>query len=136
NEWLLDKKADGYRLPLEYEWELACRAGTMTEWSTGSIEELVKSYSHLNSNKPTLVSTPRVNPWGLANMHGNLWEWCYDKLGIDNFARGGSFNNDPINCRSTSRFINSPHFRSNSIGFRIVLNNPPQANPVKSPGNE
>ncbi|MFM7315990.1 MAG: formylglycine-generating enzyme family protein, partial [bacterium] len=136
NEWLLDKKADGYRLPLEYEWELACRAGTMTEWSTGSNEELVKSYSHLNSNKPTLVSTPRVNPWGLANMHGNLWEWCYDKSGIDNFARGGSFNNDPINCRSTSRFINSPHFRSNSIGFRIVLNNPPQANPVKSPGNE
>jgi sulfatase modifying factor 1 len=67
-----------YRLPTEAEWEYCCRAGTTTPYSNTPLE----NYAHFNSNDgPINVQSKLPNPWGLYDMHGNVWEWCQDWYG-------------------------------------------------------
>ena len=85
------------RLPTEAEWEYACRAGTTTRFSFGddlNYEELTKyawfwdSKNKDNEQHPVGLKLP--NPWGLYDMHGNVWEWCQD-WGSDNYFSVTSF---------------------------------------------
>jgi formylglycine-generating enzyme required for sulfatase activity len=134
------------RLPTEAEWEYACRAGTKSPFNTGqtistsdsNYNELVKQNNISGQDlKPKImkVGSFAPNPWGLYDMHGNVWEMCSDWYGyyqIDNqtnphgpisgpmkVRRGGSWNNIQP-CRSASRWMFVPGYGSNSIGFRIV----------------
>ena len=75
-KWLVtwDRKANGYRLPTEAEWECACKAGTTTPYNTGFL-----IYHHDASFEKLLpVGSFPPNPWGLYDMHGNGYEWCWD----------------------------------------------------------
>ena len=144
-----------YRLPSEAEWEYACRAGTTTPFHFGETitPELAnydgtKTYND-GSKGEYRKSTTSVehfeiaNPFGLCDMHGNVFEWCqdywhsnYEGAPTDGSAwlsankdasrvrRGGSWNDIPVNCRSAYRSFNNPRDPYNLIGFRIVCSSP------------
>ena len=134
---------ESYRLPTEAEWEYACRAGTTTKYSFGDDEKQLGEFGFFNSNWPnepdesliTQVGMKKPNPWGLYDMHGNVWEWCSDwygdtlpggadpvgpEGGSSRVYRGGSWWCYPGFCRSANRIIRVPSDRSYYLGFRVA----------------
>ncbi len=137
--WTLD--AGGYRLPTESEWEYAARAGSTGRWSFGEDESELGRYAWFEDNsdgKAHPVATREPNPWGLHDMHGNVWEWCWDAFGeypsqtaedprgrsetpgAARVLRGGAFFAGPGNLRSAFRDGVRPELRGGLIGFRCV----------------
>ena len=116
----------GIPLPTEAQWEYACRAGTQTVYSFGDQETVLSEYAWYHGNcekRPHEVGQKRANPWGLHDMHGNVFEWCrdwhQDKLpgGFDpevteqasfRVLRGGSWLYVGRDCRSAIRFRYTP----------------------------
>jgi len=88
-EWLSERTGQEYRLPTEAQWEYACRAGTTTRWSFGDDEKGLDEHGWYNGNaggKLHPVRKKLKNPWGLYDMHGNVWEWCADWFSEDYYA--------------------------------------------------
>jgi len=84
--------SDGYRLPTEAQWEYACRAGTITNYSTGDTIANDTGWYTGNSNRMTHKVGQKLatNAWGLYDMHGNVAEWCWDWY--DDYAVGAQVN--------------------------------------------
>ena len=125
-------KADGhtYRLPTEAEWEYAARAGTKTPWSTG--ESLSRRHANVRlapvdgtarspaaTGKTVPVGTYPPNPWGLHDIHGNVWEWTTAEDG-HGVLRGGAWNFSPFAARSAARLALDHTRRYDCNGFRVV----------------
>ena len=126
----------GYRLPMEEEWEYACRAGTTTVFWFG--DELNGEEANCDGNYPYGTQTKgpylqrtttlneeryQANPWGLYDMHGNVWEWCdslYDSEASARVLRGGGWLSHARRCRSAYRDCNGPDDRNSSVGFRLA----------------
>ena len=149
-QWLSEKTGQQYRLPTEAEWEYACRAGTHTAFSFGdaiTTEHANYEGGFTYNNGPKGVSrngTTRVgsfqpNPWGLFDMHGNVWEWTQDPvhenyLGapVDGSAweeggdparrilRGGAWLYQPRYLRSALRNGYSALLANDVVGFRVA----------------
>lgn len=126
-----------YRLPTEAEWEYACRAGSDTAYSFGNAASELDLYGWWANNSgatPFDVGLLRPNDWGLYDMHGNVFEWCYSKyeaypggeirkLKLDyRVVRGGAFICPSEVVRSACRFESAP-MRSASwlTGFRVAV---------------
>ncbi|MCP4118945.1 MAG: formylglycine-generating enzyme family protein [Desulfobacteraceae bacterium] len=135
------------RLPTEAEWEYACRAGTGTPFSLGNniTPDQVNyngEYPYAGAEKGNFIgesvdvgSIP-ANPWGLYEMHGNVWEWCSDwfddypvdavvdpvgpETGVYRVLRGGSWIYDGRDARSAYRNMSGPGNRSRDVGFRLA----------------
>lgn len=117
------------RLPSEAEWEYACRAGTTTAYSFGDSDRDMSDYAWYGKNAADIgnqyahqVKTKRPNPWGLYDMHGNLWELCEDRYdATSRVLRGGGWGIGSGSCRSATRNKTGPSFRFFFVGFRVVL---------------
>jgi formylglycine-generating enzyme required for sulfatase activity len=131
-----------YRLPTEAEWEYACRAWTSTRFSYGDDPGMVNFtkygwFTENSSNTTHAVGQKLPNPWGLYDIHGNVWEWCLDwygkypggsavnptgpATGSNRVVRGGNMSFVADTARSASRFAFPPNYISFNLGFRIVL---------------
>jgi uncharacterized repeat protein (TIGR02543 family) len=128
----------GYRLPTEAQWEYACRAGTTTayNWGTDAVD-LGKANYGSTPNRTTEVGSYDHNNWSLYDMHGNVWEWCWDwydtypseaqtdptgpDYGTYRVMRGGGMGINGEYLRSAMRDRDEPIKRSSGIGFRVVL---------------
>lgn len=145
-----------YSLPTEAQWEYACRAGSIRSLgsnqnirrTTGRCSALdrIGTYAANSQGGPTIAGFREPNGWGLYDMHGNLWEWCLDKVawetvlqsttykeeheidplsekegGLYRIARGGSWANEPNVCRSAYRNAMKASFANSTTGFRLVL---------------
>ena len=138
-KWLVtwNRNANGYRLPTEAEWEYACRAGTTTAYSTGaSISDNTGWYEANSGNTTHPVGQKPPNAWGLYDMHGNVWEWCWDwygdypstaqtdpvgaSSGSYRVLRGGSWSVSAQVVRSAFRSYFTPSYRYYGLGFRLV----------------
>ncbi len=146
----LNKRLPGLaaRLPSEAEWEYACRAGTTTPFYFGenvSTEQVnyhgeyayAGGASGIYRQQTVSVATLPANPWGLYEMHGNVWEWCADwyadyttepqhdprgpPYGKMRVLRGGTWSDPARYARSATRSRIEPAYRPRSTGFRLVL---------------
>jgi formylglycine-generating enzyme required for sulfatase activity len=136
----------GYRLPTEAEWEFACRAGTATKYWTGDKDEDLPQACWFDANaggRTHPVGELKANPFGLFDIHGNVWEWVQDwweptyygqfqgKPALDpngpssagslRVLRGGCWHDPASFCQASSRFANDPTSRNYYPGFRVAL---------------
>ena len=124
-----------FDLPTEAQWEYACRAGTTTTYSYGNSADGAYMWYTLNSGSKTHpVGQKKANPWGLYDMHGNVWEWCLDwygnlaygtdpkgsSSGSNRVERGGGWGNSAVYCTSSRRDDNGPSYASSDYGFRLA----------------
>jgi formylglycine-generating enzyme required for sulfatase activity len=129
---------NGYRLPKEVEWEIACRASTTTEYSFGENDSDLPDYAWFTNNssgKAHPVAEKRPNAWGLHDMHGNVFEWCEDRYyeeGVSRVFRGGCWDFSAESCRSSYRFRYEPAYRYDDLGFRVARRPSGQSGPVQS----
>ncbi len=148
-KWLSSKTGQTYRLLSEAEWEYCCRAGTTTHFWWG--DEISTEQANYNGNytfgkgskgeyrqKTVPVDSFQPNPWGLYQVHGNVWEWCadcwndnYHNAPTDGSAwatgdcgrrvlRGGSWFNYPQHLRAAYRYRYLAGYRDGNCGFRVA----------------
>jgi formylglycine-generating enzyme required for sulfatase activity/serine/threonine protein kinase len=134
------------RLPTEAEWEFACRAGTTTKYSIGERNESLSQAGWFNLNasgRSHAVGQLRPNPFGLYDVHGNVWEWIqdwwdsdyYGKIADDvtvnprgpavpghqRIVRGGGWLGRDFYCQSSGRGAAKPADAHSELGFRVAL---------------
>jgi formylglycine-generating enzyme required for sulfatase activity len=146
-----DWNGTGYRLPTEAEWEYACRAGSQSRFYFGDDEKLLDNYAwHVTNakSKTQPVGEKKPNAFGLHDMHGNVWEWCWDlfrhdyykkspasdprgpkprkpELSLRRVVRGGSWYASEYGAsgllESSHRESRDADSRSSTLGFRVAL---------------
>lgn len=118
-----DWEANGYRLPSEAEWQFACKAET-AGYRYGDINKIAW-YKENSGGELCKVGKKEPNTWGLYDMIGNVWEWCWDvydekEYGPYRTFRGGSWAEDERGCGSTCRRRSHPSFCIEDLGFRLA----------------
>jgi sulfatase modifying factor 1 len=123
--------ANGFRLPKEWEWQIAAMAGTNNQYAGANDEESLKrvAWFEENSGKEThSVAQKLPNEWGFYDMIGNLVEWCENSYTPDKnndpsagrVIRGGSWEYDTSDLRSANQIRFDPETRYDSLGFRVA----------------
>jgi sulfatase modifying factor 1 len=122
-----EPSADGYRLPTEAEWEYACRAGS-TGPRYGPLDDIAW-YRGNSQDRVHEVGGRQPNDWGLYDMLGNVWDWCWDRYdpevyGSYRVLRGGGWFDEHWSCRASVRRRSHPTFRVDDVGFRLARSVP------------
>ncbi len=149
NETVTPLDGTGYRLPTEAEWEFSCRAGTTTKyWIGDKDEDLVRAgWFGTNSGGRTHAEGElKPNPFGMFEVHGNMWEWvediweptyfrqfvgvvatdpkCSSEGSPHRVLRSGSFQYGSVHVRSSARFgygVAHREIHEGGFGLRVVL---------------
>ena len=118
----------GKRLPTEWEWEIAARAGSATRFYWGDSMDDAYAWHKNNAGKQTHpVGEKKPNAYGLFDMAGNVWEWtASDHENGGKVQRGGSWRNSGISQRSSHRIMSNPVFRYHYVGFRCARSAKPK----------
>jgi sulfatase modifying factor 1 len=140
-KWISKMTGLQYRLPLESEWEYACRAGSKTAYCFGDDASQLAEYAHFDATSkdtgPRKVGLGQASIWGLYDIHGNVSEWCLDEYFEDGYAalkgktdltpdkayitperewprvcRGGNWASTAEECRSAARLPSDPQWRT------------------------
>lgn len=119
----LDTASDGYRLPSEAEWQYACQAGD-DRVRYGELDAIAW-YRENSGGQRHPVGQKQPNRWGLHDMIGNVWEWCWDVYdpqvyGEYRVFRGGGWADAHWGCTAASRRRSHPTFRIDDLGFRLA----------------
>ena len=147
NKWAWDRNANGYRLASEAEWEYACRAGTTSRYYFGSMDSRANLFGRSSNRRqvPTFPPASLIpNSFGVFDMHGNVWEWCWDwhvefdsepktdpigpeepakeSFGAARTHRGGGVANFSGDSDSDARGAAGQEERFYNVGFRIARN--------------
>lgn len=138
--WECNFNADGYRLPTEAEWEYVCRSGTNTTFYFGDNKSELRNFSWFKENsggRPRPVGQKLPSPWGIFDLYGNVWEWCNDFYQVDYYQqspeknphgpefgdnkvlRGGSWDSEADQCRSSYRYNEVPGYTDICFGYDI-----------------
>lgn len=118
-----DVDSDGFRLPTEAEWEWAARAGS-TGPLYGELPDI--AWTFLDSlDGPQDVGTKEPNSFGLFDMIGNVWEWCWDyadtaRYGDYRSLRGAGWDDRPWSARASVRRGSAPDAVLEDVGFRVA----------------
>ena len=135
DELTYDKEADGYRLPTEAEWEWLARGGeNYTYAGSNTVDDVAWYTTNKNDTGSREVKTKQANGYGLYDMSGNVYEWCYDWYGTVSSStadtgassgsyrvqRGGSWYYDDDYCQVSNRHHYGPNYRYRDYGFRVV----------------
>lgn len=138
---LSNKTGRTYTLPTEAQWEYAARGGNKNEgakYAGSNMIDAVAWYTDNSGSSTHIVGSKRANALGIYDMSGNVWEWCKDwyassyvsydtnnpvgpSSGSIRVSRGGGWNINASYCRVANRSYSSPGYRSNYLGFRVVL---------------
>ena len=140
--WLSRKTGKTYRLPSEAEWEYAARAGTTTRYwwgdDSGHDNANCRGCRSRSDNQTAPVGSFSANPFGLYDVHGNVWEWVEDCVNYSyadaptdgrawvsgncsvRSIRGGSWNSYTGVIRAANRGSMGPGVRDHSLGFRVA----------------
>ena len=132
-----------FGLPTEGQWEYACRAGTSTAHSFGDSSSSLGDYAWYGDKAGDIggkyahgVGLKKPSPWGLYDMHGNVWEWCLDGVrsyssssqtdprspeGGSRMLRGGSWSAGSAEARSAFRYGVGPTYACSVGGFRVFV---------------
>ncbi len=135
NALTYDEEADGYRLPTEAEWEWLARGGeNYTYAGSNAVDDVAWYTTNTNHTGSREVKTKKANGYGLYDMSGNVFEWCYDwydtvnsstadtgaSYGSIRVLRGGSWYSIDDYCQVSIRNDYNPSNRSDNYGFRVV----------------
>ncbi len=122
---VVNKHANGYRLPTDAEWQFAALGG-QSKPRYGEIQEI--AWFKGNSGGETHpVGQKAANPFGLFDMLGNVWEWCFDVYDAEVYGtyrvfRGGGWNDPERGCLATNRRRSHPTYGIDDVGFRLARN--------------
>jgi formylglycine-generating enzyme required for sulfatase activity len=124
----VDANANGYRLPLEKEWEWAARGGVQSQGYTYSGSNTIDEVAWYGTNsggETKVVGTKAANELGIYDMSGNVWEWCWDASDANRRNRGGSWLYSAGYCTVVFQSSSTPTRSITGIGFRVVLSSVP-----------